>query len=80
MFCNDALACHLSIPEFEWRLSQGYSTPLADQFEFTLHTLAAHGMRDPVYEVWGPRNVKGMNNQRVACSAKVSIFANFLFS
>jgi len=27
-----------------------YSTPLADQFEFTLHTLAAHGMRDPVYE------------------------------
>lgn len=28
----------------------GYSTPLADHFEFTLHTLAAHGMRDPVYE------------------------------
>ncbi|CAK9027584.1 Putative oxidoreductase [Durusdinium trenchii] len=27
-----------------------YSTPLADHFEFTLHTLAAHGMRDPVYE------------------------------
>ena len=29
---------------------QGYSTPLADHFECTLHTLAAHGMRDPVYE------------------------------
>ena len=30
--------------------SRGYSTPLADQFEYTLHTLAAHGMRDPLYE------------------------------
>ena len=27
-----------------------YSTPLADHFEFTLHTLAAHGMRDVAYE------------------------------
>ena len=27
-----------------------YSTPLADHFEFTLHTLAAHAMRDPAYE------------------------------
>ncbi|CAJ1458052.1 unnamed protein product [Effrenium voratum] len=32
-----------------------YSTPLADQFEYTLHTLAAHGMRDPLYEAAAAR-------------------------
>lgn len=36
-----------------------YSTPLADHFEFTLHTLAAHGMRDPVYEAAAARWQEG---------------------
>ena len=47
---------------------QGYSTPLADHFEFTLHTLAAHGMRDPVYEaldrVWASLLVENVGDDR----------------
>mmetsp|Transcript_33767 Transcript_33767/g.78042 ORF Transcript_33767/g.78042 Transcript_33767/m.78042 type:complete len:634 (-) Transcript_33767:155-2056(-) len=58
VFIGDAMVFRATAPiKRGEEVLDRYSTPLADRFQWTLQTLDAHQMRDPVYEVaavrWG---------------------------
>ncbi|CAE7713667.1 SPCC736.13 [Symbiodinium pilosum] len=51
VFIGDVMVFRATVPiQKGEEILDRYSTPLADRFQWTLHTLAAHGMRDAAYE------------------------------